>query len=63
MNSSFDIFKDKTKVVLFIQVLLPDLYYTRNVQDHQELATDWKKTSIVCGRTQSQHNLRGIRCY
>lgn len=46
LNSSFDIFKDKTKAILFIQVLLPDLNHTRTLQDHQELMTDWKKTSI-----------------
>lgn len=63
LNSSFDSFKDKNKVILFVQVLLPDLYYTRTAQDHQELMTDWKKTSILCGRTQLQHILRGIRCY
>lgn len=50
LNLSFDIFKDKTKVIFFIQVLLPDLYYTRTVQDHQELMVDWKETSILCGK-------------
>lgn len=40
LNLSFDSFKDKNKVILFVQVLLPDLYYTRTAQDHQELMTD-----------------------
>lgn len=55
LNLSFHISKDITKVTFFIQVFLPDLYYTRAVQDHQELKTDCMNTSILCGMTQFQH--------
>lgn len=47
LNSSFDSFKDKNKVILFVQVLLPDLYYTRTAEDHQELMTERKLQFFV----------------
>lgn len=63
LNLRFSIFKDITKVTFFIQVFSTDVSYTRAVQDHQELMTDCMNISILCGMTQFQHIVRGIKCY
>lgn len=63
LNLSFYIFKDVTKVTFFIQVFLPDPYYTTTVQDDQELMTDCMNASVLCGRTPFQHILRGTKRY
>lgn len=56
LNLSFYFFKDITKVTFFIQVFLPDLYYTRTVQDHQELMPNCMNNSLWqdCFNTSSE---------